>query len=275
MHRAWTQAAPGLHWQPGQPVDVNSVLVMGRRRAVLVDSGQSLHHGEQLLADVRLLTDLPLSLVITHAHWDHCLGSGAMGAVPIWATETCAEDLQRTGAAQRDTVARGLAMSDPELAHQMQQSPIVIPNRILVRSATVDLGGRRVRLMHPGRGHTDNDLVVWIEDAHLLISGDLLEESGPPAFEDSFPLSWPLAVERILQLQPHLIIPGHGRPFGIDFATRQMGDLARLARHLRQQLAHPTRPQSPPPEWPAATLAVALAQARFELGRGGTLHKDS
>ena len=49
-------------------------------------------------------------------------------------------------------------------------------------------------LRHPGRGHTAGDLVVHVPDADVLVAGDLVEQSGPPAFEDAYPLQWPDAV---------------------------------------------------------------------------------
>ena len=62
------------------------------------------------------------------------------------------------------------------------------PDRRVRRTrATLDLGGREVRLAYLGRGHTDNDIVISIPDADVLCAGDLLENGAPPYFGDGYP----------------------------------------------------------------------------------------
>ena len=56
------------------------------------------------------------------------------------------------------------------------------------------LGGGRVgRLRHAGRGHSAGDLValVAVLDADVAVVGDLVEQGGPPRFDDAYPLEWP------------------------------------------------------------------------------------
>lgn len=47
------------------------------------------------------------------------------------------------------------------------------------------------RLHHPGRGHTNGDLVVEVPDCSVSFVGDLVKENGPPGYRDSYPLEWP------------------------------------------------------------------------------------
>ena len=54
-----------------------------------------------------------------------------------------------------------------------------------VHQADIDLGGRTVTITHPGRGHTDHDLIVVVagSDPTVVFCGDLVEESGDPVIE--------------------------------------------------------------------------------------------
>ena len=94
--------------------------------------------------------------------------------------------------------------------------------------ATIDLGDRAVELVHPGRGHTGGDLVVRIDDADVVLAGDLVEESGAPAYgDDCFPLDWPRSLDLALELigQATVVVPGHGAPVDRDFVQEQRASI--------------------------------------------------
>ncbi len=68
---------------------------------------------------------------------------------------------------------------------------------------------------HPGRGHTDHDLIVVAPDPHgtVVFCGDLVEESGDPVIDhDSDPEAWPATLDRVLDAggADALFVPGHG-----------------------------------------------------------------
>jgi glyoxylase-like metal-dependent hydrolase (beta-lactamase superfamily II) len=101
----------------------------------------------------------------------------------------------------------------------------------------LDLGDRTVDLLHLGRGHTDNDLMLHIPDAAAWLLGDLVEESGPPCYgPESFPLEWPVTVAHLLVLLDpgDVLVPGHGRPVGQSFVAAQHAQLAGVANLIRE-----------------------------------------
>ncbi len=103
----------------------------------------------------------------------------------------------------------------PALAaeHGLAVADVVAPSDPFALARVIDLGGRRVELVHFGRGHTDGDVVAIVPEADVIFAGDLLEQSGPPAFgEDCHLKDWPSAVDGILGLvdEGTVIVPGHG-----------------------------------------------------------------
>ena len=56
----------------------------------------------------------------------------------------------------------------------------LLPNETFSDRISVEIGGKRLELMHPGRGHTDGDLVVLFADEGYIHMGDLL-------FNDHYP----------------------------------------------------------------------------------------
>ena len=95
-------------------------------------------------------------------------------------------------------------------------SPTPVTRPTFSSVPAIDLGDRSVELVHPGRGHTGGDLVVRVDDADVLLAGDLVEESGMPAYgDDCFPLEWPLVARpraRACSGRGTVVVPGPRRP---------------------------------------------------------------
>src|SRR5207253_3483660 len=109
---------------------------------------------------------------------------------------------------------------DPELAGVLDVT-VRPPDHPVLHESTVDIGGRTVVLRHLGRGHTGGDLVVDIPDAGVVVAGDLVEEGGPPQFEDAYPLEWPATLAALLDLDPVSVVPGHGALCDLPFVRAQ------------------------------------------------------
>ena len=202
--------------------DLNVGLIVGAERCAVIDTRASLGEGTELAAAVRTITSRPGVVVNTHAHFDHFLGNAAFPGVPIWSSRRCAEAIATSGASQRDTATDG-----PD---DMRASPIVAPTDTFVTTASLDLGGRTAQLSFPGRGHTDNDIVVTVPDAAVTFAGDLVEEGAPPAFEDAYPLDWPTTLDTLIASAPAgPVVPGHGAVVDWDFVREQRDLLARVA----------------------------------------------
>ena len=208
-------------------LDLNVGAVVGDGEVLVVDTRGWAAEAEELLADLRTLTRLPCRQVVnTHAHFDHCFGNAALRPAAIWAHQRCIEALRAHGEEQRRAAMLGM----PQVAEALAAVRIDPPDRAVAdHGATVQVGGRRVELRYCGRGHTDNDLVVLVPDAGVLFAGDLVEEGAPPSFDDAFPLEWPATVERLLELAPASVVPGHGDVVGRDFVRRQRQELAAMA----------------------------------------------
>ena len=147
------------------------------------------------------------------------------------------------------------------------------PDRVFADAATLDLGGREVRLAYLGRGHTDNDIVVSIPDADVLCAGDLLENGAPPWFGDGYPMDWPATAERILALTGArtVVSPGHGDHGGRSFVETSVAQLRAIASlasrvHAGDLDLETALDAAPWPGQPSREpLERALAQLRGEL----------
>ncbi len=99
---------------------------------------------------------------------------------------------------------------------------IVPPDHTFSDQVSLDIG-RAVDLRYHGRGHTDSDITVSVSE--VTFAGDLVEEAGPPAFGDAFPLEWPAALAAVLDHALGLVVPGHGQPVDRMFVENQKSDI--------------------------------------------------
>jgi glyoxylase-like metal-dependent hydrolase (beta-lactamase superfamily II) len=238
----WREIADRVWVRRYDLLDLNIGVVAGDDSCLVVDTRQSAAEGTELAAAVRGLTPLPWAVVNTHAHYDHCFGNAAFRPADIWAHERCAEVLTEYASVQARLVAHMLREAGhPDLADQVAATELDLPDRLFGDEAEIDLGGRRVRLWHPGRGHTDSDIVV--EAAGVLFAGDLVEQGAPPAYADGFPLDWPDTLAR-LPAPPGPVVPGHGEVVDADFVAAQRADIATVAELSREGFAADAAPEA-------------------------------
>lgn len=228
--------------------DVNLTVVAGEAGLLVVDtlaSSREMHHA---MEEIRALRAGPvIAAVNTHDHFDHVLGNAALGDVPIHAHEAAAAALVRF---RDDRPAY-----DGERAAEVDASPVVVPEQTLSSARVIDLGDRIVEVIHPGRGHTAGDVVVRVAEADVLVAGDLVEESAPPAYGgDCHPLDWPSALDLVLSLigPSSVVIPGHGAAVDRDFVEEQRDQIAVVAETIRDLAARgvPAREALAQGEWP-------------------------
>jgi len=252
-------------------LDVNVTLVVGDGAAVLVDTLSTDAQAGELRAAVRRVTGVPLRIVNTHHHFDHCFGNEVLSAEAsgIWGAEEAVRLLRERGAALQRAWYAEWQPTHPGLADGLAAVRIRPPDHVVHHESTVDCGGRTVMLRHLGRGHTAGDLVVNVPDADVLVAGDLVEESGPPMFGDGYPLEWPETLAALLGLlsPASAVVPGHGAVVGAEFVRAQHAELTALDWLIRDghldgaPVEHVVAKAPYPPE--IATVAVRRGYAEL------------
>jgi glyoxylase-like metal-dependent hydrolase (beta-lactamase superfamily II) len=233
----FTEVAPGVHVLRYPVLDVNVTLIVGSRAAMVVDTLSTPSQALELVAAIRTVTDRPLTIVNTHAHFDHCFGNAvlveASPGATVRAHPSIVEQFADGGVRLRRAAYEEARVLAPAIADQVATTVLRAPDVAVVEQETVDLGDRTVELHHFGRGHTAGDLVVHVPDAGTVVVGDLVEQGAPPSFADSYPLDWPETLTAVLARQPSVVVPGHGAVVDRDFVAQQRADLSRLEWLIR------------------------------------------
>jgi glyoxylase-like metal-dependent hydrolase (beta-lactamase superfamily II) len=256
--------------------DANVTVVGGERGLLVVDTHGSTAAGRVVVDDVRRLgAGEVVGIVNTHWHFDHTFGNEAFReaweGAPVTAHEDAADELARRGEEVRRRYAD--SADDPH-RDDVLATRVVLPDDTFSSAKVLDLGDRAVELVHPGRGHTAGDLVVRVPDVDVLLAGDQVEESAPPAFgADCYPLEWPLSLDIALGLLTtgSVVVPGHGAPVDRDFVEQQRNEIGIVAETVRDLASRgvPAGEALAAADWPweARHLEQAVARGYEQLPR--------
>ena len=100
---------------------LNTGLVLGLERALVVDTGAGPRQATEIYDEVRRLTRLPITVVNTHGHYERFFGNdvfAAMGAEEFWAHPRAARAIRKYGAASLRRDARTGNGTPPGCSHQ-------------------------------------------------------------------------------------------------------------------------------------------------------------
>jgi len=90
---------------------------------------------------------------------------------------------------------------------------VVPPTETFTGTLSLRVGDRAVYLYELGPAHTGGDVAVHVPDAGVVFTGDLVFHGGHPIVWAGPVSNWIAACDRLLALQPEVVVPGHG-PIG-------------------------------------------------------------
>lgn len=204
------------------PEETHCYLVCGAKRAALVDSGMGV---ADIGAVVRGLTDLPVTVVTTHAHWDHIGGHGCFSDIAVHQKD--ADWLRGKYPLPMETVKKNLMRDCTAFpsSFNLQKYRIYAEgaSRILQEGEMISLGGRSLRVIHTP-GHTPGHICLWEAERGWLFTGDLIYGGTLDAFYPTTnPLKFYESVRKVQMLSVKQIFPGH---HSLDVPASLIGDVA-------------------------------------------------
>lgn len=201
--------APGVYalLSPRPPVD-NSGFIVGEKGVLVIDSHINGAMARQIQAAVRAVTDKPiLYLVNTNYHGDHSFGNYAFPAeTKILAHRRTAEEMRHFD--------REKALLLPAVngnAAVFEDVRLRLPDVTFEKSLRLDLGGRVVELHHFGQGNTAGDTVVYLPQAKVAWTGNLVLGAGsiPWAIEGQTQAYLETIARLAARLDIETIVGGH------------------------------------------------------------------
>ena len=226
----------------------NTFMVVTSEGNVIVDTSlpaMAPKHKQLLTA----VSDGPVhSIIITHGHGDHT------GGVALWrepqtqviAQQNMVEFLnyqKRLGQLfmQRNSAQFGFDLVDNPSSTASQSAGVnMLPNRLFDRRLDFTLGGEQFEILHTP-AETYDALTVWMPEHKAAFVGDLFYRSFPNIYtlrgtKPRWALDYVESINRVLALQPEILLPSHGEPIlGNDNIRREMTNYRDAIQYVHDQ----------------------------------------
>ena len=235
---------PKIDWSHG-----NGVAIIGPDGVFFIDTYIQFNYADEAIRRLRQVTKLPVRFVLnTHWHNDHVTGNGVFKRefphAQIIAHDSTPGYLEKIVKPSVDSefslIKPAIALLDREVKsgttgrrrvpiggtmqpfwkqllqnardYEKEFRPARFANADMTFSDTLTMrwGAQTLRLIHMAeRGHSAGDVVVWIPEQRILITGDLVVGPAPYATYYNIP-GMPKAIHALIAMNPAIIIPGHG-----------------------------------------------------------------
>ncbi len=243
----------------------NVYMIIGDDGLIIVDTTETTTAAENVLAEFRKITDLPVkTIILTHSHRDHVSGAAvfAQGASPeiLASAKPSGDSLIEAGTHPRAVKAQqartkrqfGIGLKYPEEIIGIGVGPGDRPLKgmgagIMEPTRKIGEDGERVTLsgidlelvMAPGE--TPDHMVVWYPAKKLLISGDNFYRSFPNLYairgtEYRDFDTWADTLDQLMAFEPEVLAPGHTKALkGADHIKEVLTDYRDAIRHVIDQ----------------------------------------
>jgi len=199
----------------------NAGLVCDGEESLLVDTLYDLPLTQRMLDS--MVAAAPAArqidtLVNTHANGDHCYGNELVGDARIIASTASAEEMSTV----TPTIMAALLKGADELgeagkflrqafgAFEFDGITLTPPTQTFDGRLDLQVGDRTVELLEVGPAHTRGDVLIHVPDAGVIFTGDILFIEGTPIMWEGPVANWIAACEKIVSLNPAVVVPGHG-----------------------------------------------------------------
>ncbi|MCI4367657.1 MAG: MBL fold metallo-hydrolase [Thermoplasmata archaeon] len=226
----------------GAGVTSNAGIVDLGNVTLIVDSFLTLQAAQELRTASRLLTGRDPSVVVnTHWHFDHCLGNVIFRDCEIYSTAGTREWMLSKGEPFVRTVQGepGVArLRQLEAAASAESRPLFreeLESEMAARRALFEMSSS-LRVYGPNqvydtrynlpaqdsawivevRGHTMSESMVFVPDAEVLFTGDIVVSGVHPNLVSADLKEWSAALSAVEKIAPARIVPGHGPVTGTD-----------------------------------------------------------
>jgi glyoxylase-like metal-dependent hydrolase (beta-lactamase superfamily II) len=186
----------------------NSVIIEGEHEVMLVDAQLTKTNAESVLEEIKE-TKKPLSIIyVTHEHADHFLGleifREAYPGVRIIATSAVVDRINIVYQDKIDKWKKILGSGATSHAVAIEKFD----------GNFIEFESSRIEVLKDLQGDTDENTMLWIPGQRTLIAGDVLfnDMHVYTAETDSRARGkWLNSLQKIRELKPSLVIPGHSK----------------------------------------------------------------
>ncbi|HVP15185.1 MAG TPA: MBL fold metallo-hydrolase, partial [Terriglobales bacterium] len=173
---SWTDLGGGVRVRRSLAFAMNSTLLLDPRHAVLVDPGVLPSELDDIAAALREAAPGSLTLVFTHAHWDHVLGRPWWPWAALVAHPALGPALER----DRASIAAEAAKCAREHGEEWTRGFEPCAPQIRVAGLCEMRLPPWILVTRDAPGHGDSQITIQLPARRLLIAGDMLSDLEIP-----------------------------------------------------------------------------------------------
>jgi cyclase len=194
--------------------------------AVVYDTLVSVEHASFVRETLEREGVKRFTVVLSHWHLDHVAGTAAFPGSEVVANERTAELMT----ANRAAIEQGGLEGPPAI------DPLILPTRVFSGREGLQVGRLGIELIQANI-HSDDATVIWIDERHLLLCGDTMEDTITYVDEPDQLEAHLADLDRLWDLGPERILPSHGDP-GVIAAGGYPKELIRATQQYIRVLGH-------------------------------------
>lgn len=199
----------------------NAGLITDGEECLLVDTLFDLALTREMLAAMQDATPAAQTidaLVNTHANGDHTFGNQLVRGARIIASRSSAREMEEV----TPSVLAGMMQNADQMgaagdylkrifgAFEFEGIESTLPTQTFDGELTHSVGDKQIQLIEVGPAHTRGDVLVHDPEDDVIFTGDILFIDGTPLMWEGPVENWIRACDRIIELEPRVIVPGHG-----------------------------------------------------------------
>lgn len=257
--------------------EVASVIIMGKKDAVLIDAQWTLSNAHRVVAEIQETGKNLTTIYVTHAHPDHYFGLGPIA----------------------DAFPQARVIALPEVARTINKQffgkieyweevigKTNVPRKVVniepLSKDYFELEGKRIEIIQQVMGDLKYNTVVWIPSIKTLYGSDVLFNQAHPftcEVTAEQRRQWIKEIERFEKMGAEVVIPGHQKP-GMPFDSSTFTFTKDYLIATEEELAKTTDVASfyyaMAQRFPDANLFISneMNSAVFKGGRNWDWHEE-
>jgi glyoxylase-like metal-dependent hydrolase (beta-lactamase superfamily II) len=215
--------------------DANSGLI-NLGGGVVIDTQSDLGHARRMIELFgRVWSAMPRRVINTHEDADHVWGNQLFQGAEIIAHRSVPARMRQVAEPEESqkllhgvdrlptrlllkTVHPGLVAAGQQLLedYDFDGIELVLPTTLFDQRCELDLDGTAAHLIYVGPCHQVGDTIVHVPKERVVFAGDVLFRQCTPMGWTGTYDQWFTCLDRLLELDPEVIVPGHGPLCGIE-----------------------------------------------------------